>query len=105
MSYEARATRVHKSLLEIKTIGGVERKMAIANATISVALVMGTEQPLFLLLWIGIHFFLMWVTKKDPFALKIYTRYTKQGDVYDPWPRRIVKRNQRPEGFGRNMLC
>ena len=105
MEYEERASAVHKSLLEIKTIGGVEKKMALANGTIALALTMGTEQPAFLLVGVAVHFLLMWLTKKDPYTIDIYKKYTKYGDVYDPWPKRSSKRNQRPEGFGRNLLC
>lgn len=105
MSYESRASAVHKSLLEIKTIGGVEKRMAIANGTLAAALTMGTNQPLFIGLAIVVHFFLMWLTKKDPFMVKVYVRYAALADIYDPWPRRTHKRNQRPEGFGRNLLC
>lgn len=105
MDYEPRASAVHKSLLEIKTLGGVEKRMAIANGTFAAALTMGTEQPMFILLAIGVHFFLMWVTKKDPFLLMVYTRYVRMGDIYEPWVKRSIKRNPRPEGFGRNLLC
>ena len=73
MNYEPRASAVHKSLLEIKTLGGVEKRMAIANGTLAAALTMG--------------------------------RYALMGDIYDPWPRRSIKRNPRPEGFGKNLLC
>lgn len=105
MSYEPRASQVHKSLLEIKTIGGVEKRMAIANGTLSAALTMGTTQPLFIGVGAIVHFFLVWVTKKDPFTIKVYMRYATMGDVYDPWPKRTIKVNARPEGFGKNLLC
>lgn len=105
MSYEPRASAVHKSLLEIKTYGGVEKGMAVANGTLAAALGMGTEEPAFLLLAIAVHFFLMWLTKKDPFTVKVYMRYAKMGDIYDPWPKRTMKRNARPEGFGKGLLC
>lgn len=102
--YTPRASAVHKSLLEIKTLGGVEKRMAIANGTMAAAMTMGTNQPGFLVLAIGVHFFLMWLTKKDPFTVMIYMRYALMGDIYDPWPRRTMKRNQRPDGFGKNLL-
>ncbi len=105
MSYEPRASAVHKSLLEIKTLGGVEKRMAIANGTLAAALTMGTNQPMFLALAVVVHFFLMWLTKKDPFTIKVYMRYALMGDIYDPWPKRTIKRNSRPEGFGKNLLC
>lgn len=103
--YEPRATVVHKSLLEIKTLAGVEKKMAILNGTMAATLTMGMNQPGFIGLAVGLHFFLMWVTKKDPFTIKVYARYALLGDVYDPWPKRTNKRNPRPEGFGKNLLC
>jgi len=90
--------------LEIKTVGGVEKRMAIANGTMAAALTMGSEQPYFLGLAIAIHFFLMWLTKKDPFTILVYKRYAVMGDVYDPWPKRTMKRNARPAGFGKNIL-
>jgi type IV secretion system protein VirB3 len=105
MDYNPRASAVHKSLLEIKTVGGVEKRMAIANGTLAAALTMGTNQPMFLLLAVVVHFFLMWLTKKDPFTVKVYMRYALLADIYDPWPRRTIKRNARPEGFGKNLLC
>jgi len=104
-TYEPRATVVHKSLLEIKTLAGVEKKMAILNGTMAATLTMGMNQPGFLGLAVGLHFFLMWVTKKDPFTIKVYARYALLGDVYDPWPKRTNKRNPRPDGFGKNLLC
>lgn len=105
MDYQARATAVHKSLLEIKTIAGVEKRMAILNGTMAAALTMGTEQLGFIPLAVILHFFLMWVTKKDPFTIKVYARYALLADVYDPWPKRTNKRNPRPDGFGKDLLC
>lgn len=104
MSYEQRATVVHKSLLEIKTLGGVEKRMAIMNGTLAAALTMGSYQPGFLALGVFLHFILMWLTKKDPFTIMVYMRYAMMGEIYDPWPKRTMKRNARPEGFGKNLL-
>ncbi len=104
-AYEPRASTVHKSLLEIKTYGGVEKRMAVANGTVWAALTMGTEQPAFIFFAVVVHFILMWVTKKDPFTINVYMRYAVLGDVYDPWIRRNMKRNERPEGCCRNVLC
>jgi len=103
--YEPRSTVVHKSLLEIKMVAGVEKKMAIMNGTMAATLTMAMNQPGFIGLGVMVHFFLMWVTKKDPFTIKVYARYALLGDVYDPWPKRTNKRNPRPEGFGKNLLC
>ncbi len=66
MDYNPRASAVHKSLLEIKTVGGVEKRMAIANGTLAAALTMGTNQPMFLLLAVVVHFFLMWFDEEVP---------------------------------------
>lgn len=79
--------------------------MAILNGTLGAALVMGTEQLAFVGLTVALHFFLMWMTKKDPYTIKVYARYATLADIYDPWPRKNQKRNTRPEGFGKNLLC
>ena len=103
--YEPRWTPVHKSLLEIKTIAGVESRMAILNWTMAVAITFGMNTLYFLPAALLMHMLLRWLTRKDPHLIRIYSQYRVFGDVYDPWPRRKVKTNARPKGFGKGMLC
>lgn len=105
MEYQQRITSIHKSLHEIKRIGGVESKLAILNGTFLAAFVMGLGMWQFIPVGIGTHMFLAWVTKNDAWARQIYMRYVTQADKYDPWPHAIQKKNERPEGFGKGMLC
>lgn len=105
MSYVPRATTVHKSLLEHKTIAGVESKMAILNGTLTVAITMGLETLYMIPIAIVNHMFLKWLTKNDPYLIKIYGQYRVFADVYDPWPHSSIKTNARPKGFSKGTLC
>lgn len=105
MEYQARATAVHKSLLEVKTFFGVESRLAILNGTMVLALTMALESFLLVAVGIVVHLFFRWLTKKDIHLMAIYRRFNLLGLVYDPWPHARIKLNGRPKGFGRGMLC
>lgn len=105
MSYEPRATVVHKSLLEVKTFLGVEARMAILNLTMTTALTMALKTFVLVPVAIVIHYALRWTTKNDPHFLAIYRRFDLLGSVYDPWVHVKVRMNSRPEGFAKGMLC
>ena len=100
-----RRTRIYRSLMEIKTIGGVERGLAIMNATIAVALTIGLHVWGYVIAAIGLHMILAYLTKRDPYMRLVYIRYNTQAHVYDPWPHAVQRRGQRPHGFGRGSLC
>lgn len=104
MHYQPRATKIHKSLMEVKTIGGVERNLFILNQTFMLTFVMGLQMMFYIPIGVILHFILVRATKKDPFLRLIYLRYNRQGDRYDPWPHAIQRHNSRPEGFGRGVL-
>lgn len=104
MEYQPRSTAVHKSLHEVKTIGGVEDKLAILNVTFTAAFVMGMTMWQLIPVGIMAHLFLAWLTKKDPWTRKVYMRYSVQADMYDPWPHAVQKRGHRPVGFARGAL-
>lgn len=105
MAYQPRETAVHKSLLEVKKIGGVESKMAILNGTIAAALTMGMETLYMIPIAVFMHMLLRWLTRKDDQIIKIYGQYKVFADIYDPWPRRKMRTNSRPKGFSKGMLC
>lgn len=105
MTYEARATVVHKSLLETKTFLGVEARLAILNWTMVAALTMALESLVLVMVGLLIHMLLRWLTKKDIHLMAIYRRFNLLGLVYDPWPHARIKMNGRPKGFGRGNLC
>lgn len=105
MEYQPRATPVHRSLLEQKTIGGVESRMAILNGTLAAALTFGMMTVYFLPFAVLLHLVLRWITKKDAKLIEIYTRYRIFGEVYDPWPKAVMRVNARPKGFAKGLLC
>lgn len=102
---DARYSVVHKSLLEQKMFGGVEKELAIFNGTVAIAIIFGTKSFWYIPFAMLLHAILRWMYKRDPYMRKIYLRYNVLGRVYDPWPRHVMTTNMRPEGFSKGMLC
>jgi len=102
---ERRATPMFRAFLVPKTLLGTDRRLTILNMTLGLSMVLGPG----LWWWIGLtavfQAVMRWMTERDPHLLAVYTRYEKEGDVYDPFPRAFARRNVRPEGFGRSTLC
>ncbi|MDN0082490.1 VirB3 family type IV secretion system protein [Crenobacter sp. SG2305] len=105
MQYQPRISPLHRSLNEIATIGGVEKRLAILNGTLTAALLFGSKFLPSVLIGVGIHAFFRKFTKHDPLLVKIYMKWIKQGIEYDPWHHVTQKRGARPHGFGRGNLC
>ena len=103
--YQARVTAVHKSLLELQLIGGVEKQLVILNGSLGLAISIALNNLWYIPVGMMLHFFLAWGTRKDPDFRRIYIRYSLLADIYDPWPRVSMKTNMRPKGFGRGLLC
>jgi len=100
-----RATPIHHSLMEIRTLGGVEHGLAVLNGTIAAVFVMGLKSPFWLPAAVIFHIALMVLTKRDPLFRQIYRRYMTQGHRYDPWPMSGGSRYPRPDGWGKGTLC
>ena len=96
---------MHKSLHEVPTLLGVEKRLAVLNGTFGAAVTMGLHSFLIPPIVVSFHWFLKWVTKKDPHILPIYRRFTLLAPIYDPWPRAVMKTNRRPKGFSPELLC
>lgn len=103
--YIPRETIFHRSLIEVKMIGGVQTNLAIMNFIICGVFVESLHVLWFPIVTFALHMFLKWVTKKDPLILDIFNMYRHQGDHYDPWPRSHQEQGERPVGFGKGMLC
>lgn len=103
--YEPRASQVHQSLLETKSIMGAERGFALANGTIAAAMIINLHILAWIPIALALHVFLVWLHGKDPMMRHIYIRYNRQAHRYDPWPHAEALYNPRPQGFGRGMLC
>ncbi|MFN7753293.1 MAG: VirB3 family type IV secretion system protein [Pseudomonadota bacterium] len=100
-----RQSPVHAALLEQPMLGGVESRVAIVNATLAAALVMGFGLWGWVPAAVAVHALAARATRRDPWARQVYAAYLRQADHYDPWPRVGSTRGQRPLGFGRDLLC
>jgi len=104
-AYLPRATPVRQSLLEVRTLAGVEDRLAILNATFALAIVMGMGLWPWLGVAVALHVLAARLTRYDPYLRRIYIRFARQADQYDPWPRVGPASGRRPQGFGRDLLC
>lgn len=104
MSYQPRYNPIHQSLLQVKMIAGVEIRFVVPLWAVVIAFVFVFHY--FTMLFVGIvaHLFLVWLFKKDANIMDVYFNYTRQADVYDPWPHAASKQ-KRPDGFGKDLLC
>lgn len=101
-----RTTVVHAALLEPQLVGGVERPLAILNATVAGVFVLDLHVWCYLPVAVGIHWLLRRATRQDPFMRPIYARYARQADAYDPWPHAARSGGPvRPRPVGRGLLC
>lgn len=101
----SRTTAVHQCLLEVKSMGGAEFQPVILNITLGLVMLIGPAMVWWVVVTYFIHKFLQWMFVRDPHLSRIFTRYMKEGDLYDPWPRANQTVNKRPVGAGRDLLC
>lgn len=104
-TYQPRSTVVHKSLLELQLIAGVEKQLVILNGSMGLAISIALNNLWYIPVGMLLHMFLAWGARKDPDFRKIYIRYSLLANIYDPWPRVSSKTNLRPKGFSRGLLC
>jgi type IV secretory pathway TrbD component len=103
-----RHSKIRRSLLGKRQIGGVDFSIAIGNFTIIFGIAYMTE------IWplIAVSFVTHWLLRRagrdDPSVLQTYTRFVGQGTCYEPWPHVARKTlngkkilDNRPEDFGR----
>jgi type IV secretory pathway TrbD component len=104
MDYQPRYNIIHGSLLSVKMLAGVEVRIAVPLWAVVLAFVLVFHYFFVLPIGILMHLFLVWLFKQDDRVVDVYRAYSKQADVYDPWPR-VDSETKRPAGFGRDMLC
>lgn len=104
MDYQARYNVIHESMLQVKMIAGVDVRFAVPLWAIVLAFVFAFHYFMVLPVGVFAHLFLVWLFKQDPNIIDVYIAYSRQEDVYDPWPHADSK-TKRPEGFGRDLLC
>jgi type IV secretory pathway TrbD component len=105
MNYERRSTPIHKSLHEVKSTWGAEFVPTIANVALLGVMVMGPRFYWWPVVTIAAQQVLKWLFSRDPQMSLVFSKYMREGDTYDPWPR-PNNRNKRPVGAGRDIpLC
>ncbi|MDA8153106.1 MAG: VirB3 family type IV secretion system protein [Acidithiobacillus sp.] len=103
-SGQRRHSKVRRSLLGRRQIGGVDYSLAVGNFTVFFGLAYMTA------IWplVGVAFVTHWLLrragKNDPSVLQAYARFVYQGTRYEPWPhagrgKRVT--DNRPEHFAR----
>ncbi len=103
-SGQRRRSKVRRSLLGRRQIGGVDYSLAVGNFTVFFGLAYATG------IWplIAVAFVTHWLVRRagrdDPSVLQAYARFVYQGNHYEPWPhagRGQKITDKRPEDFAR----
>lgn len=100
---DRRITPIHRSLLEVKSTAGAEFTPTVLNITLMLVMMMGPKLLWWPFLTIMIHAGLRWMFERDDKLMLVYTRYRREGDSYDPWPRPRQTVGKRPYGMGRDL--
>ena len=74
---------VHHSLVTHDLLGGIPRRAAILNGTITACLVQGTKLWWLAGVGVALHALMYWATKRDPEWFPVLIRYLKSGRYYD----------------------
>lgn len=96
---------VYTGLHVRKQIAGMDRGLFAVLVSVSMYIVVFSPFPIWvrLIIAVGALFLYAWLrvqNKREPDLVKIYIRYSKQADRYEPWPAWSPVRNIRPHGFG-----
>lgn len=97
-------SRVYVGLAEQPLVAGAEPRLVLLNIGFLVFMLIAFKAIWWPLVTWVIHQALKAMTKRDPFIRRIYIKYQRQADRYEPWPERKPKRRLRPMGFGRGIL-
>ena len=100
-----RTTSIHTCLLEVKSADGAEFQPVVMNVTLCLIMIMGPGLMWWVVISYFIHKFLQWLFARDPFLTRIFFKYMKEADFYDPWPKASQRVNKRPMNAGRDLLC
>jgi type IV secretion system protein VirB3 len=97
--------RIRKTLLEQFLLFGVDRRWCASEVLIVVTVAAGLRNPWVLLAVLVTHPVLWMAVRSDPNQISCYTKYSRQGDFYEPRQMLHQKLNVRPKGFSRGTLC
>ncbi|MCK6421760.1 MAG: VirB3 family type IV secretion system protein [Aquabacterium sp.] len=98
-----RSTIVRRSLLETKSTAGAEFAPTVLNITLMLVMMMGPKLLWWPLIALVLHSLLKWMFGRDDKLTLVFARYSREADVYDPWPRPRQVENKRPYGMGRDL--
>ena len=110
MSARNRA-KVSRGLSLPRQIGGADRLLALANSFLTMLLCYACGFDLvssigFIGLGMGIHFFLRWMSTRDPWWRLVMLVYNRYPDVHEPTPGgKWSARFRRPYGFDQDLSC
>ncbi|WP_343671289.1 VirB3 family type IV secretion system protein [Paraburkholderia heleia] len=99
------AARIRKTMLEQFLLLGIDRRWCIAQAAIVVTFAAGMRNAWVLLAVLVTHPVLWLAVRRDPDQIRCYTKYSRQGDYYEPRQLLHQKINARPKGFARGLPC
>lgn len=102
---DALAMEVDGELIEPRTMLRIDRRLAIAVIMVPFMLFQLLHIYWLILLVLPGWLFAWLGTKDDVDVFNIYVKYRNQGDAYAPRQVLPQKRNLRPEGFARGVLC
>lgn len=96
---------LEKNLIEQKQLFGIDRRVAAV-----LLILVGIMTVVTRFYWLGLSIMPAWLaiwffTRNDPNMIDVYLRYAKQGHAYESIQKLPQRRNLRPEGFARGVLC
>ncbi|WP_342335254.1 VirB3 family type IV secretion system protein [Burkholderia pseudomallei] len=99
------AARIRKTMLEQFLLLGIDRRWCIAEVAIVITFAAGMRNAWVLLAVLVTHPVLWLAVRRDPDQIRCYTKYSHQGDYYEPRQQLRQKVNARPKGFARGLPC
>ncbi|MBB6106490.1 type IV secretion system protein VirB3 [Paraburkholderia bannensis] len=103
--------KVSRSLSLPRQIGGADRMLAMANGFVTAMLCYACGFDLvvsaaFISVGAGVHFFLKWMSARDPWWRLVMLAYNRYPDVHEPSPmQKGTARFRRPYGFDQDLPC
>lgn len=103
--------KVSRSLSLPRQIGGADRMLALANGFVTTLLIYAcgfdpVVSAAFVAVGVSGHFFLKWMSARDPWWRLVMLAYNRYPDVHEPSPmQKGSARFRRPYGFDQDLPC
>ncbi|CAE6963091.1 VirB3 family type IV secretion system protein [Burkholderia sp. R-70199] len=106
MASHRKPVKVSRSLSLPRQMGGADRGLAIASGMVTLLLCYSFMTPAFFPVGFVGHWFLRWLSQKDPWWREIMLVYNRYPDIYEPMPTtKFAARFRRPYGFDQDLSC